>query len=57
VTTIATSSDDAIIRERERERAMILKEGADGRGVGHILLFIEWYHIIGMGTKLKLIET
>jgi hypothetical protein len=57
VTTVATDSDDAIITERERERAMVLKEGADGRGAGHILSYIEWYHIIGMDIKLKLIKT
>jgi hypothetical protein len=41
-------------RERERERSMVLKEGANGQGVCHILSFIEWYHIIGIGTNLKL---
>jgi hypothetical protein len=35
--------------ERERERATVLKEGANNRGVDHILSYIEWYHIIGMG--------
>jgi hypothetical protein len=64
VATIAMGSDDMIIiiirereRDRERERAIVLKEGADARGVGHILSYIEWYHIIGMDTKLILIET
>jgi hypothetical protein len=36
---------------------MVLKEGANGQGVAHILSFIEWYHIIGIDTNLKLIKT
>jgi hypothetical protein len=58
MTTVATGSDDAIItqRERERERAMVLKEGDNGRGAGHILSYIEWYHIIDMDRKLRLIK-
>jgi hypothetical protein len=48
-------SDDAIMREREK--AMALNEGGNGRGVAHILSFIEWYHIISMDTKLILIKT
>jgi hypothetical protein len=63
VTTIGEGSNDAIIThtkrdmEREREKEMVTKEGADGWGGGHILSYIEWYHIIGMGTKLRFIET
>jgi hypothetical protein len=62
MTTVARGSDDAIItqrereRERERERAMVLKEGDNGRGAGHILSYIEWYHIIDMDRKLRLIK-
>jgi hypothetical protein len=40
----------------KRERAMVLKEGADSWEVGHNLSFIEWHHIIDIGTKLRLIE-
>jgi hypothetical protein len=41
---------------KERERAMVLKEGDNGRGAGHILSYIEWYHIIDMDRKLRLIK-
>jgi hypothetical protein len=56
MTTVATGSDDAIITQRERERAMVLKEGDNGRGAGHILSYIEWYHIIDIDRKLRLIK-
>jgi hypothetical protein len=51
--------DGAIITHTHTERviAMVLKEGADGRGVGHILSYIKLYHIIDMETNLRLIET
>jgi hypothetical protein len=65
VTTVATDSDDAIIiiiiththRHTHTQRAMVLKEGADSRGAGHILSYIEWYHIIVMNIKLRLLKT
>jgi hypothetical protein len=41
----------------QRVIAMVLKEGANGRGVGHILSYIKLYHIIDMETNLRLIET
>jgi hypothetical protein len=48
---------DSVEEEAEESTASPKRQRTNSWGVSHILSYIEWYHIIGMDIKLRLIET